>query len=223
MGHGLPSINGKDFLPVAFVDPWGNTSITINAINYSAMERIGKMMSIASYGELAEASCFMKGNDLKESLVPYTLSECLLVGRAIKKAREECQNSSEYAAKASNGYYFGKGKITKKEAKDVDGYYQGIYNIQGMDNLKNSKFKVWFKNENHVIWENDKVVAASPDLIILLKSKDGKPISNTKLSEGEEIDIVIVPARKEFLTDKAISAFGPRYFGFDFDYKTYRE
>jgi DUF917 family protein len=220
MCQGLPAIYGKNFLPAAFVDSWGNTNITTYAFNYSAMERIGKMISKASYGEVAEAACSMNGKDIKESLVPYTLSQCLEVGRVIRTAREKGENPCEAGAKAAKGYFMGKGKIIKKETEDREGYYWGTYNVEGMDGLKGNNYKIWFKNENHVMWQNDKPIATSPDMIILLRWRDGEPLSNTNLCEGEEIGMIIVPAREQFLSDDAIAAFGPRHFGFDFDYKS---
>lgn len=222
MENGLPAIKGKGFLPVSFIDSWGNTTITTYAFNYSAMERIGKMLSSASYGELAEAACLMEGKDLKESLVFNTLSQCLEVGGSIREAREKSENPCKAGAEAANGYFIGKGKIVKKETYDRDGYFWGTYNIEGMDELKGRNYKVWFKNENHIIWENDKPMAGSPDMIILLRWIDGEPLSNTKLAEREEVGIIIVPSRKEYLHDKAIAAFGPRHFGFDFDYSPFK-
>lgn len=219
MGHGLPAIYGKNFLPATFVDSWGNTTITTFAFNYSAMERIGKMISEASYGEMAESACLMDGKDIKETLVPNTLSQCLDVGRIMRVARESGDNPCEIIAKAAGGYCLGQGKIIRKETEDRDGYYWGTYYVDGLNGLKANKYKIWFKNENHVLWENDKPIATSPDMIILLRWRDGEPLSNTVLSEGEEIGIIIVPAREQFLSDNAIAAFGPRYFGFDFDYK----
>lgn len=218
MGQGLPTINGKNFLPVTFVDSWGNTTITTSAFNHFAMERIGKMVSEASYGELAEAASLMNGKDVKESLVHNTLSQCLEVGQNIRMARELGENPCKAGAVAAKGYFIGKAKIVKKEAYSREGYYWGTYNVKGIDGIKGKNYKIWFKNENHVIWENDKPIASSPDMIILLRWRDGEPLSNTNLSEGEEIGIIIVPARKEFLSDDAIAAFGPRHFGFDFDY-----
>lgn len=221
MCHGLPSIHGKNFLPVCFVDAWGNTTITTFAFNHFAMERIGKMLSEASYGGLAEAACPMKGRDLKESLVYYTLSQCYKVGHVIREARKNGDNPCEAGAKAANGYLIGKGKIVKKESEDKGGYYWGTYTVEGMDKLVGENFKIWFKNENHVIWQNGIPIATSPDMIILLRWRDGEPVTNTHLCEGEEIGIIIVPARKQFLTDAAIAALGPRHFGFDFDYKPF--
>ncbi len=219
MIHGLPAIHGRNFLPAAFVDSWGNTTITTYAFNYSAMERIGKMLSNASYGEVAEAACLMSGKDIKESLVTYTLSQCFDIGRIIRLAREKDENPCEAGAEAAGGYFIGKGIITKKETEDREGYYWGTYNVKGMDDLKGKSYKIWFKNENHVLWENDIPIATSPDMIILLRWRDGQPLSNTHLSQGEEIGMIIVPARDQFLCDNAIAALGPRHFGFDFDYK----
>lgn len=221
MTHGLPAISGKNFLPAVFTDSWGNTTITTYAFNYYAMERIGKMISSASYGEVAEAACPLSGKDIKETLVPRTLSQCLAVGGAIRAARKNGKNPCEAGAKAAKGHLIGRGRVVKKETEDRDGYYWGTYHIEGMDGLEGSRYKVWFKNENHVIWKDEKPVAASPDMIILLRWRDGEPLTNTRLDEGEEVGMIVVPAREQFLTQDAIAAFGPRYFGFDFDYQAY--
>ncbi|MFT3985168.1 MAG: DUF917 domain-containing protein [Lachnospiraceae bacterium] len=218
MCHGLPTIHGKDFLPAVFTDSWGNTTITTYAFNHSAMERIGKMISQASYGELAEACSIMSGAEIKESLVPYTLSESLAVGRAIRNARNEKEDPCAAGAKAAGGYFIGTGTVKKKKALDQGGYFFGTYEIEGNDEQEEAQFKVWFKNENHIIWKNDNVIATSPDMIVLLRLIDGEPISNTQLSEGEKIGIVVVPARKQFLDPRAIKNFEPKHFGFDFGY-----
>lgn len=218
MCHGLPVINGKGFLPVAFIDSWGNSIITSYAFNHSAMERIGRMISRASYGEIAEASCPIKGDNIRESIVPYTLSQCLIVGRKIHRARIEGRNPCIAGAEAANGYLLGKGKVTKKEDEDRDGYYWGTYLLEGMNNLTGNQYKIWFKNENHILWENEIPIATSPDMIILLRWKDGEPITNTNLQEGDEVGIIIVPAREQFLSENALTAIGPGHFGFDFDY-----
>ncbi len=219
MCHGLPTIHGKELLPAAYIDSWGNTTITTYAFNSAAMERIGKMVSNVSYGELAGAASPLTGSDVKEDLVPNTLSQCLEVGGAIRRARKNGENPCKAGAEAGKGFLLGKGKIVKKEAEDRDGYYWGTYYIEGMDDLAGSNYKVWFKNENHVIWKDGEPIATSPDMIILLRWSDGEPLTNSRLDRGEEVAIVLVPAREQFLTPEAIAVFGPKYFGFDFDYR----
>ena len=72
--------------------------------------------------------------------------------------------------------------------------------------------KIWFKNENHVAWNNDKVVATSPDMISVVSSKDGEPITNPKLKVGDEVAVLGIKARSMFRTEKGVGNFRPQIF-----------
>lgn len=72
---GLPEIYKMPCLPVVYFDAWGNSSITTKTFNDLATERIGKFMSQASYGEMAEAGYVLKGSDVRKILVHRSLSK----------------------------------------------------------------------------------------------------------------------------------------------------
>jgi len=223
MTHGLPAIMGKSCLPASYVDSWGNSNLTTSAFGYTAMERIGKMLSEASYGEMAEAAYALNGREMRQILVPHTLSQSLKVGQCIRKALENDNNPCLAGAMAAGGALLGKFRISSVIAENRDGYYWGTYELEGLDDCENKTYKIWFKNENHVLWENERPIATSPDMIVLLNWRTGAPISNTYLCVDEEVGIIIVPARDQYLSQQAIASFGPRAFGFDFDYEPYKK
>jgi len=46
---------------------------------------------------------------------------------------------------------------------------------------------------------------------------------DTWLTEGERVGIVANPSDPYYMCDKAVEVFGPRAFGFDFDYVPYHK
>lgn len=216
MTQGLPAIRGMDFLPAAYFDAWGNKNATLQATNTKAAERIGKFLSEAAYGEMAEAAYLMTGKELKTILVPRTLSKAYQVGRAMREAEDVLTA----AAEAADGKVVGRGVIQRLETRDQGGYYWGTYEVQGDDGRI---YKVWFKNENHILWIDNRPAVTSPDLISLIDLGEKEPLLNSHLENGKHVGIVVTPAYDFYHEEKSIESFGPRYFGFDFDYIPFTE
>lgn len=221
MTNGLACVRGYDCLPATYFDAWGNCNITTDAFDYRAIERIGKFLSQASYGEMAEAAYPMSGIQLRNVLVPNSLSRCLSVGKAIDQAKEEGRDLLHAAAKASGGKVVGRGIVSDVRPVDEDSYYQGTYLVQGEGAYSDKTFKIWFKNENHILWVNGVPIVTSPDLITIVNYETGMPVLNTFLTEGEPVGIIISPCHEFYREEASIKAFGPRAFGFDFDYLSY--
>ena len=83
-----PYLNGKECLPVTSVDEWGNTCIIKDAVNLRVVEKIGKLISAGGYGLAGQAGFVMTGKELKETVIPGTLTKAYEVGRFIREARE---------------------------------------------------------------------------------------------------------------------------------------
>jgi DUF917 family protein len=83
--------------------------------------------------------------------------------------------------------------------------------------------EVWFLNENHITWLDGKPYVFSPDLIILADPNSGEGYTNTELKAGDPVAIIGAKVYPAFRSEKAIKFFGPRFWGFDFDYKPIEE
>ena len=99
----------------------------------------------------------------------------------------------------------------------------GTTYIDETDEFKGHMAKIWFKNENHIMWFNDKVIATSPDIIVVIDAKTGEPITNTVLKEGTKVSVVGLKGHEQFGTPKGLEILGPRHFGFDIEYKPIKE
>jgi hypothetical protein len=77
--------------------------------------------------------------------------------------------------------------------------------------------KIWFKNENHITWLNNKPFVTSPDLISLM-DLNGNPITNNALTKDLKVYIIGFRAHNIFRTEKGLEVLGPKHFGFDIEY-----
>ncbi len=115
-----PYINGKVLWPVASVDEFGNVCIIDKAINYRMVERIGKLIASGAYGLAGQAGFLMSGKEMKESILPGTLTECYEVGKMIREARENGINPVDTIIKELDGYLLAKGTVTKKKKQKIN-------------------------------------------------------------------------------------------------------
>lgn len=216
--NGLHAIRNIVSLPAAYFDSWGNRNLTLETFNDHAMERIGKYLSQASFGEMGEAAYIMKGRDLKRNVVPDTISKSLRIGRAMRNGGDIV----EAAAQAVEGVVVGRGVIKNFEPLDSGGYYWGTYEIEGEGKGAGERYRIWFKNENHVLWKGDTVICTSPHLISLIDLNENFPLNNSNLKNGIPVGIVISEAHEYYQTPEAIQAFSPRVLGCPIDYVPFR-
>jgi len=209
-----PNYNGKSALPIASVDEWGNVCIIKDSVNPRVTERIGKLISVAGYGLAGQAGIVMQADEMKEIIIPGTLTECYEIGKLMRESKEKGLSVEEELIKAANGYILGKGEIVKKEDYDDKGYYWGTVTV----NCNDFELKYWFKNENHVVWKNDKPFVSSPDIISAIDLETGEPIPNPLSYIGQKVAIIGIPCKKELRRQECYDVLTPRYFGFDIDY-----
>ena len=216
-----PFLYGKVLLPMSSIDGWGEICYIENTVNPLMAERIGKFISAAAYGLVGQAGFLMPVSEMKEVVIPGTLTECFEAGELIRVERESGRNPVEALAKKVKGKVLFKGKVSKKSWEDRDGYYWGTHDIAGEDEFAGSTFRIWFKNENHISWLNGNVYVTSPDILTVVRTEDAEPLANPAIEEGMNVTVIGVPARPQFLTEKGIEILGPKHFGFDIEYKDF--
>jgi len=205
--------------PAAITDWWGNIILLKEGVSPAMIERIGKMLAIASYGAVYFASVLLSAPKTRETVVPGTLTLSLELGQAVHEALAEGQDPVAAIVEKLDGWQLFSGTVTEKEWEDKEGVMVGTTRIQGRGAFAGHTFDVWFLNENHVAWLDGKPYVFSPDLIILANPETGEGYTNTELKAGDRVVALGCKVNPVFRSEKAIAHFGPRYWGFDFDYK----
>jgi len=204
--------------PTVYVDEWGNVSIVKTTVNYDTAELLGKMISVAGFGLVGAAGLLMRAKQMKEVLIANTLSECLLVGRTIRDATTNGKDPAQMVAETMSGWVLFKGKVSKKEWQDREGYMYGINTVKGEAEFEGHMLKIFYKNENQIAWLDDKPYVTSPDLIAVIGRDSGIPITNTDIKQGDAVSVLGLRGRDAFRSPKGLEILCPKYFGYDISY-----
>lgn len=204
--------------PAAIVDWWGNILILKEAVTTEMGERIGKMLGVASYGVVYFANLLLSAQQTRETIVPGTLTLSLDLGRAVRQAVETGNDPIAEIIRVLNGWLLFEGTVASKEWQDKEGVMVGTTFLEGSGRFSGKRMKVWFMNENHVCWLDDRPFVFSPDLIILASPETGQGYTNTEIHAGQRVTVIGAKAYPLFRSEKGLQFFGPRYWGFDFDY-----
>ena len=220
-----PELNGKRSWPLSSVDRWGNVVIIKEAVSTAMSERIGKLLSRAAFGGCGMAGYLLKGKEMKQIVVKDSLTKCYDMGRAIRQAHEKGQDAADAAARQGKGWVLFRGRVAKTEWDESQPYMYGIgtNTLEGGGPFSGQKFAIWYKNENHITWKDGRPFVTSPDIIAVMDSASGEPLTNADVVEGRNVVVVGLPAIEGFRSAKGLALLGPRHFGFDVDYAPIEE
>lgn len=215
----LPVANDIDLCPIANADAYGNEAIIHASMNRQMTERIGKALASASFGLVGQATLLSQAKKLKPYMLPKTLTNALKVGQIIRKVAGSKSDLNDQLNRLIGSKIIFEGAISTFNGYEQDGYYVGDIFVDGENDFKNSQLKIWFKNENHIAWLDEKVYITSPDLISIIDESNGQPLTNSQLKTGLRIVIFGTPSHAQWRSGKALALLEPRYFGFDFPAK----
>jgi len=218
----IPWINGIASIPTAIITPWGDEIIIKDAIDEYRVEDLSRAIAVASGGDATITMTPMSGEQIKQGAILGNLSEALLYGKTVREARERGEDPIDALLDVTNGYKLFQGIVRKSDERGDRGFNWVDVEIEGINEFKDSNYKIFVKNENIIAWIDDEVDAISPDYIYNLNPKTGESITGGTGYGGyplnEEVVIIGLPAHKQWRNKKGIELIGPKHFGFDFEY-----
>ncbi len=211
-------VKGYSMAPMALIDWFGNKSIVEHVINYEMGERISKGLSEVAWGRLGNVAFPVQGKDFHDAIIPDTLTKSYNVGKMIRECRESGDDPADMIVENVGGWVLFRGEVVGRTWENRDGYMYGETEIKGAGIKPGEKFKVWFKNENHVTWLDDEPWIMSPDIIEIIDATSGAPITNTDIKKGDKVSVIGMKGESIFRGSEGLKVLGPRHFGFDLDY-----
>jgi DUF917 family protein len=205
------------FCPGTSVDKFGNVVILRETVNLRVAERLGKWISGAAFGSTGMAGFRVTGRQLRRLLVRGTMSKALGLGRMLRRVRESGGGLRAEIERIGGVFLFA-GRVARKEAGEVEGYYTGTTWLDGEGPSAHLTARVHFKNENHIVWVGDRCVASSPDLISCVDPVAVKPLRNSDIAEGAPLEICAFPCHPTLRDERIMRRLCPRHFGFDLEH-----
>lgn len=206
--------------PLVIVTDYGDVLVLKTAVDERRVEQLSRYVARASGGVCAVARCPIKIKHLKGKVIEGSMGLALAAGRAI--CGEE--KPVEALIEVLQGQRLFDGEISSFSRREEGGFMWGEIELVGFGEYKGETYKIWFKNENLVGWRNGKVNVTCPDLIALVDAHSGVGIYNwddSDFFEGHRCTVIGRKADPIWLTPRGLELFGPRHFGFDFDYQPF--
>jgi len=219
----IPWINGIPSTPAALVTRWGDRVIIDRAVDDYRSDDLARAVAVASGGGASIAMNPMSGADVKRGVIPGAVTEAILYGKTVREAVTKGQDPVQALVAVSHGYKLFQGIVIKAESRGERGFSWWDVELKGTGEYAAHTYRIYVKNENIVTWLDGVPDAMSPDYIANLDPATGDahypgPGRDGGYALGAEIVMIGIPASPLWRTPKGLEVFGPRYFGFDFDY-----
>jgi hypothetical protein len=226
MGRAFPEmqmstlfIDGVACSPTAMVDVKGNCIIFGSLVDSFTLEKMGRDLCVEMGCTSLLALGGISGTQVKRSSVPNTLSLAKKVGDAVLHARAVKSSFTDAILNVTGGSEIFTGKLVDVQRRTLGGFARGELLAEGLGTYRGEWMHIAFQNENLVAWRGDrdarsKVAACVPDLICMIESETGEPITTEQLRYGLRVTILGIPCTDKFRTPQALEVVGPAAFGY---------
>lgn len=226
MGRAFPEmqmstlfIGGVSCNPSAMVDAKGNCIVFDHLEDSFKLEQYARPLCVQMGCTALLAIGAMSGAEVKRTSVRDTLKLAKQVGQAVLDARKTKAPFSKAVLDITGGLELFTGKLVDVQRRTTAGFARGEMIIEGLGDHSGSFIHIAFQNENLVAWRGDRhtrqdVIACVPDLICVLESDTGEPITTEQLRYGLRVNVLAIPCTDKFRTPEALKVVGPAAFGY---------
>lgn len=228
MGRAFPALQmvtyhifGISAAPMTLADEFSNI-VTVEAADDREVERLARHVTVAMGGSALICLYPMSGADAKRSIVRGTVSLALGLGRAIRKARGSSAAPQQAILEflRTTEYYkhccvLFQGKCNDVLRETREGWTLGRVTFGGLGNWSGRTLEIQFQNEHLIARESGSVRAIVPDLIAVVDSATGEPITTEGLKYGQRVSILGISCAPILRSPEALAVIGPAAFGLD--------
>lgn len=225
MGRAFPELQMITYLiyggnpaPAAIADERGNHVVISEVVDAAWLERIARAATIEMGGHTGLATAVMNGSFCKRSIIPHTLQLARSIGQAVLDAREQKDDPSTAITEVAGGHRYLRGKVTDVHRETTKGFARGSMTVEGLGGESGRSIRIDFQNENLAIWDEGRATVTVPDLITVVATDTGEPITTEMIRFGTRVDVLVLPCPALLTTTVALDVVGPRAFGLDVDY-----
>jgi DUF917 family protein len=214
-------MHGVSATPMVLGDDKGN-SIVLETVNNRWTERLARSATVDMGGSALLAFYPMDGIAAKASVVRGTLSLCIDLGQKLRNARARHDDPVEAIRAALGAEIIFNGRVKDVLRRTVGGFARGEADIEGLDSFHGRRLRLAFQNEFLIAERDGAPLVTTPDMITLLESETGAPVTADSMRYGIRVAALAFPCTEAWRTPQGLELVGPRYFGYDLDYIPFR-
>ena len=227
MGRAYPELqmvtftmHGVSATPMVIVDDKGN-SVLLECIDNRWTERLARSATIEMGGSVLIALYPMSGAVAKKSCVRGTLTLARRLGEILRESwLSHTDAIAAIQSKLSARTIF-EGRVIDIARRTETGFARGDAKFEGVDAYRGRSYRIAFQNEFLIAEQDGKPLVTTPDLITLLDADTGAPITTETIRFGLRVVAVAIPCAPQWRTAAGLELVGPRYFGYDIEYRPF--
>lgn len=212
--HSTYYLKGVPIYPMSLCNKFGESAIITNVFDDERAEDLVRAMAVVSQNTMAVCDHVHPASVLKNALIHGAISYAQRVGKAFRMAKEQGQSYAKAVVDETGGRFIADGVVKRNDWGTEGGYTIGTMEIESGADV----YRIWYQNENIIMWKNDAYFVTVPDLICVFNNEEKMPQLNPFAREGCLVSIVVLPAAKEWTTQRGLEVFGPKSFGYDVEY-----
>ncbi|MDJ1137103.1 DUF917 domain-containing protein [Streptomyces iconiensis] len=213
----LPTLGGIPATPMAVADERGNDLI-LRTVDNGWAERLARSATVEMGCSAAVSLYALTGAQVKEFMVRGTMTLCERLGTAIREASRNHTDPVAAATDVLAGRRIFTGKLVDVRRGTAGGFVRGDAVLEGLAEDAGHTLEFAFQNENLVARRDGEILASVPDLICVLDSDTGEPVTTEALRYGLRVSVVAAPCDPRWRTPEGLALAGPGVFGYDHPY-----
>ena len=225
MGRAFPEIamisyyfDGRAPSPIVMVDALHRKIIIEDVVDSRELERVARAMCVQLGGSCTITNAPITMKQVRETCIPNTITLARRVGAAVLSAQAGGDNPVEAACRVTGGKVLFTGKVTDVHRRVERGYNFGHLTLSGLDAWQGSHADIDLQNEYLICRVDGEVATIVPDLITMVDSDRGLPVTTEVVRYGTRGTIIGIPAPVQLTTKDALRFVGPGAFGYDLPY-----
>ena len=227
MGRAYPELqmvtftmHGVSATPMVIVDDKGNT-VLLECIDNRWTERLARSATIEMGGSVLITLYPMSGAAAKTSAVRGTLTLARRLGELLRESRIAHADTIAAIQSKLNAHTIFEGRVVDIARRTETGFARGDAKFEGLDAYRGRSYRIAFQNEFLIAERDGEPLVTTPDLITLLDADTGAPITTETLRFGLRVVAIAIPCAPEWRTAAGLKLVGPRYFGYDVEYRPF--
>lgn len=223
IGRAFPRVEQTQFTlagipasPMVVVDAKNNTVLIQSADNRD-VERLARATTTEMGMIGLSAAYSATAGQVAEFGLLGSLTYCAELGK-----RTRALTSGESGSYADLLAYCGgrlafTGKVDEINRRTTRGWAVGNFTLEHLDH-SDRVMRIDFQSENMLAIEDGEAIVTTPDLICLLETETGHPMTTDSLDYGQRLHVLALPVHERWHTPEALALAGPRAFGYDLEY-----
>jgi DUF917 family protein len=227
MGRAYPELqmvtftmHGVSATPMVIVDDKGN-SVLLECIDNRWTERLARSATIEMGGSVLITLYPMSGAVAKKSSVRGTLTLARRLGEILRESRLAHADAIAAIQTKLNAHTIFEGRVIDIARRTETGFARGEARFEGLGAYRGRSYRIAFQNEFLIAERDGKPLVTTPDLITLLDADTGAPITTETIRYGLRVVAIAIPCAPQWRTPAGLKLVGPRYFGYDLEYRPF--